>query len=90
MVAQSKTLVIINNAAAKAQNAWPVVRRHLEASALAFDFYETTGPGDATIRARAALRAGVNTIAVVGGDGTLSEVAQGFFEIGRASCRERV
>ena len=83
MVAQSKTLVIINNAAAKTQNAWPIVRKHLEASALSFDFYQTTHPGDATIRTRRALRDGVNTIAVVGGDGTLSEAAEGFFEFSK-------
>lgn len=80
MVTQSKTLVIINNAAAKALNAWPVVRKHLEANALSFDFYQTTQRGDATIRTRKALRDGLTTIAVIGGDGTLSEAAQGFFE----------
>ena len=83
MVTQSKTLVIINNAAAKTLSAWPVVRKHLEASALSFDFYQTTQPGDATIRTRGALRDGVNTIAVVGGDGTLSEAAEGFFEFSK-------
>jgi YegS/Rv2252/BmrU family lipid kinase len=45
-----------------------------------FDFYETTRPGDATIRTRKALKDGVSTVAVVGGDGTLSEAAEGFFE----------
>lgn len=83
MVTHSKTLVLINNAAAKALNAWPVVRKHLEASALSFDFYQTTQPGDATIRTRQALRDGANTIAVVGGDGTLSEAAEGFFEFSK-------
>jgi YegS/Rv2252/BmrU family lipid kinase len=48
-----------------------------------FDSYETTQPGDATLRTRAALRSGVNTIAVLGGDGTLSEAAEGFFEFGK-------
>jgi len=83
VVTHSKTLVLINNAAAKALNAWPVVRKHLEASALSFDFYQTTQPGDATIRTRQALRDGANTIAVVGGDGTLSEAAEGFFEFSK-------
>jgi diacylglycerol kinase (ATP) len=80
VVVSSNTLIIVNNAAAKSRRLWPVIRRQLEAAGVAFDLYETTRPGDATIRTREALRAGVNTIAVVGGDGTLSEAAQGFFE----------
>jgi YegS/Rv2252/BmrU family lipid kinase len=80
VAAKSKVLIISNNAAAKARHAWPIVRRKLDAAGLKFEFYETNGPGDATIRTRKALRAGLNTIAVIGGDGTLSEAAQGFFE----------
>jgi YegS/Rv2252/BmrU family lipid kinase len=79
---QPRTLVIINKAAAKARRSWPIVCKQLEAAAIHFDSYETTGPGDAALRTRAALRSGVTTIAVVGGDGTLSEVAEGFFEVG--------
>jgi len=75
-----KPLIIVNNAAAKARHAWPVVRQLLEAESLDFDVYATTQPGDATARTRVALREGVTTIAVVGGDGTLSEAAEGFFE----------
>lgn len=75
-----KALILINNAAAKARHAWPLVRGKLEASELVFDSYETSRPGDATERTREALKTGVTTIAVVGGDGTLSEAAQGFFE----------
>ncbi|HEV7472659.1 MAG TPA: diacylglycerol kinase family protein [Pyrinomonadaceae bacterium] len=75
-----RPLIIINHAAAKAQRAWPLVRARLDAAGLDFDFHETTQPGDASVRTRAALKTGVNTIAVIGGDGTLSEAAQGFFE----------
>jgi YegS/Rv2252/BmrU family lipid kinase len=75
-----KPLIIINNAAAKARRVWPMVRKQLEAGGVNFDSYETTAAGDATIQTRAALKAGVPVIAVVGGDGTLSEAAQGFFE----------
>ena len=73
-------LIIVNNAAAKARLAWPVIRKQIEAGNIEFDFYATTQPGDATIQTRRALNAGRNTIAVVGGDGTLSEAAEGFFE----------
>lgn len=73
-------LIIINNAAAKARQAWPSVSDRLNASGVDFDFHETTGPGDATAKVQAALKSGITTIAVVGGDGTLSEAAQGFFQ----------
>jgi diacylglycerol kinase (ATP) len=78
--AVNKTLIIINSAAAKAQRAWPLVKEQLVSSGIEFDIYETTHAGDATGRAQAALKSGVTTIAVVGGDGTLSETAQGFFQ----------
>ena len=75
-----RTLIIINNAAAKARHAWPIARKRLEEGGVEVNSYQTTKPGDATIQTRAALKAGVTTIAVVGGDGTLSEAAEGFFE----------
>ena len=75
------TLIIVNHAAAKARRAWPVVRDMLDAAGVAFDAYETTAIGDATLRTRAALTKGVTTIGVVGGDGTLSEAAEGFFDL---------
>ncbi|HEY8186404.1 MAG TPA: diacylglycerol kinase family protein [Pyrinomonadaceae bacterium] len=78
-----KPLIIINNAAAKSGKAWPVLRSKLLAEGVEFDFYETSKAGDATIRTREALGAGNTTIAVVGGDGTLSEAAQGFFEFSK-------
>lgn len=83
MSSEARPLIIINKAAAKARRAWPIVRQHLEAAGVHFDFYETVRPGDATIRTREALRNGVNTLAVVGGDGTLSEAAEGFFEFNK-------
>jgi diacylglycerol kinase (ATP) len=77
----NKPLIIINNAAAKARQAWPMVRSRLMEAEMEFDYYETSKPGDATTQTRNALRSGVLTIAVIGGDGTLSEAAQGFFEL---------
>ena len=58
----------------------PSFKTQLRTAAVDFDFYATSHPGDATSKTRAALRAGTQTIAVVGGDGTLSEAAEGFFE----------
>ena len=59
---------------------WPTIQRQLDAGGVEYQAYETKSPGDATVRSRAALMSGVKTIAVVGGDGTLSETAEGFFE----------
>ena len=83
MTSETRPLMIINNAAAKARHAWPIVLQHLDAAGLSFDFYETTRPGDATIRSRQALRDGVKTVAAIGGDGTLSEAAEGFFDFNK-------
>src|SRR5215212_4382644 len=77
---QHRSLVIINPASAGARRAWPKVRAALAGYGLGFDAHETARAGDATARVRSALGEGYDTIAVVGGDGTLSEAAAGFFE----------
>ncbi len=77
-----RTLIIINKAAANARRSWPIICKQLEATGTHFDSYETTQPGDAALRTGAALRAGITTIAIVGGDGTLSEAAEGFYKFG--------
>lgn len=82
-MSQPRTLIIINHTAAKARNAWPIVRDRLQSNGIDFESYETAGPRDATTRTRAAVNAGCTNIAVVGGDGTLSEAAEGFFDIDR-------
>jgi YegS/Rv2252/BmrU family lipid kinase len=73
-------LIIVNNVAAKARQAWPAIKRQLDAAGVAYKTYQTQRRGDATLQARVALNAGVQLIAVVGGDGTLSEAAEGFFQ----------
>ena len=75
-----QTLVIINHTAAKARRVWPTIQKQLDAARVEYQAYETTRPGDATLQTRAALRSGVESVVVVGGDGTLSETAEGFFE----------
>jgi YegS/Rv2252/BmrU family lipid kinase len=79
MNGQKRTLIIINNAAARSLRAWPSLKALLTQHGLSFDAYETRHAGDATTQTRSALRAGYDLIAVVGGDGTLSEAAAGFF-----------
>ena len=81
MQGNNRTLVIINPASARARRAWPVVKAALAENRINFDAYETTRAGDATLKTRAALKSeDYQAIAVVGGDGTLSEAASGFFE----------
>ena len=79
MNGQKRTLIIINNAAARARRAWRPLKALLTQHGTSFDTYETTHAGDATTRTRRALGEGYSVIAVVGGDGTLSEAAAGFF-----------
>jgi len=51
--------------------------------AFPFDDVMTTGIGDATRLAREALRGGAERIVAIGGDGTVNEVVNGFFEDGK-------
>jgi YegS/Rv2252/BmrU family lipid kinase len=81
---RAHTLIIINQVAARARRVWPRIQEMLAQHNIRFDAHETTHPGDATERARAALADGYRLIAAVGGDGTLGEVAAGFF----APCDE--
>ena len=60
---------------------WPEIKRKLDASGVEYQTYETTARGDATGKTRAFLRSGLNSVVVVGGDGTLSEAAEGFFDL---------
>ncbi|HEX8845253.1 MAG TPA: diacylglycerol kinase family protein [Pyrinomonadaceae bacterium] len=77
---QDRVLVIINPTSARARAAWPKIKSRLAENHIGFDAQETTHAGDATGRTRGALREGCKIVAVVGGDGTLSEAASGFFE----------
>src|SRR3954468_23600226 len=48
--------------------------------AFPFDEAITKGPGDATRLAREALRGGAERVVAIGGDGTINEVVNGFFD----------
>ncbi len=63
------------------RRAWPTIKRELDASGVEYQAYETKARGDGTGKTRASLQSGINSIVVVGGDGTLSEAAEGFFEL---------
>lgn len=77
-----RTFVIANPRAGNGtvKEEWPLVERLFRATLPEFDFAFTEGPAHATLLAREALRAGWEMIVSVGGDGTLNEVVNGFFE----------
>jgi YegS/Rv2252/BmrU family lipid kinase len=84
--------VIVNPTAGAGRTArrWPRLRAELAALGLRCTSYFTEGPGWATRKVRELLRAGAREIAVVGGDGTVNEVANGFFENDRPVASDAV
>lgn len=59
---------------------WTAARQKVVAAGIEFDEYMTTRAGEATEVTRRAVRAGNANIIAVGGDGTLSEVVNGYFD----------
>lgn len=53
------------------------LRERLRELGIAGEFAKTTGPGEATKMAQAAIQKGYNTVVAVGGDGTVNEVING-------------
>ena len=81
-----QTLFIINPASARGATlrAWADARKEIVAAGVSFEERVTTHAGEATEVTREALKIGVARIVAVGGDGTLSEVVNGYFDCGRA------
>jgi diacylglycerol kinase (ATP) len=78
-----RTVVVVNphSQGGKLGKRWPELADTL-ARAFPFDDVQTTGPGDATRIAREALKSGADRVVAIGGDGTINEVVNGFFENG--------
>ena len=78
----ARTLVVVNPASAggRTVHRWDHGAQMLHALGIPFDVHVTTAPGSATVAVRDALRDGVLRIVAVGGDGTLNEVVNGFFD----------
>ena len=80
-------LFIINPVSARGATlrTWTDARRELAALGVDFEEHVTTYADEATAITREALSAGVARVVAVGGDGTLSEVVNGYFDgCGRA------
>jgi YegS/Rv2252/BmrU family lipid kinase len=75
-----RTLVLINPTSGRARNAWVRIKDALAKNDIHCDVEETTNRGEGETLTREALNAGYQTIAVVGGDGTVSEAVRGFFQ----------
>ncbi|MFQ5723150.1 MAG: diacylglycerol/lipid kinase family protein [Terriglobia bacterium] len=74
--------VIVNPRAAGGRTArvWKSLRSQMESRLGPLEAWETRAPGQATELARGALERGCRTVIAVGGDGTISDVVNGFFE----------
>ncbi len=75
-------LAVVNPVSANGTTAraWPSISERLRAAGLEHDTRITARPGDATELTRQALGQGYRTIVAVGGDGTVNEVVNGFFD----------
>ena len=83
MPATEPFLLLVNPraGAGRARSRLPALLEALGEAGASYELYMTRGPGDATERVREALASGrFAGVAVVGGDGTLSEVTNGFFD----------
>ncbi|RMH44493.1 MAG: diacylglycerol kinase family lipid kinase [Deltaproteobacteria bacterium] len=67
---------------------WSHIAAQLRRELGAFEDALTRGPGDATRLAREAIDAGADVVVAIGGDGTINEVANGFFDGGRPVATE--
>jgi diacylglycerol kinase (ATP) len=76
-----KAAFIVNPASANGTTGkrWPAIWERISAHGPEHSALLTARPGHATELAADALAAGADTLVAVGGDGTLSEVANGFF-----------
>lgn len=77
-----RTCAIVNPVAGggRATTLWPDLEPRLRAASTSFSERWTTGPGTGEQLTRNALRDEIERVVAVGGDGTLSEVVNGFFD----------
>ncbi len=76
------TVLVVNpqSAGGKTERRWPELRATIQEAFGTFDECFTRSAGDATKLTREALRGGAELVVAVGGDGTINEVVNGFFD----------
>ena len=76
------TVLVVNpqSAGGKTERRWPELRAVIQEAYGAFDERFTRAAGDATAMTREALRGGADVVVALGGDGTINEVVNGFFD----------
>ena len=81
-----KTFLVVNPQSANGQTGrrWPELSAQIGRSLGTFNHAFTTGPMDAARLASQAIKDGHELVVAVGGDGTVNEVTNGFFEGGKA------
>lgn len=79
-------LLVVNPASCGGRTGrdWPSIEPRLRRVGLQFDVTFTSRPAEATDLVRQEVKAGRPVLVAVGGDGTINEVANGFFERGEA------
>jgi YegS/Rv2252/BmrU family lipid kinase len=80
------TVVVVNprSAGGKTEKRWPQLREIIHEAYGPFEHRFTDAPGSATRLAREALQGGADLVVAMGGDGTINEVVNGFFDGARA------
>jgi YegS/Rv2252/BmrU family lipid kinase len=77
-VKKIKTIhIIINPAAGKGESILPIINTSMKEAGIKWEALITHGPGDAIQFAKAAVKEGIDALAVYGGDGTLREAISG-------------
>ena len=81
-----KTKVVINphSGSGTTKGRWPAIEAKLTEAIGPVSVSPTQGVGDGTELTSKALREGYEQIIAVGGDGTINEVVNGFFENGKS------
>lgn len=85
-------MVVVNptSAAGRTGRRWDHTARQLSAALGSFEHVFTQEPRHATLITRRALSDGFEMVVAIGGDGTLNEVVNGFFDAGVAVAPEAV
>lgn len=86
----TKAFFVVNpvSAGKKTIKEWPVFEKQLRDSGYAFDWTYTEYPEHASMITREVLKSGYDLVVSVGGDGTMNEVINGFFENGSPINKE--